>query len=117
VFTGTTAEVWMEPRVTLEEAAAGMGRIYRPGGKDDGGVCFVLGAGNISSIAPMDALYKLFVEDRVVVLKMNPVNEHLGPTSRRRCRPLVEANFLRIVYGGAAGAATSPSTRTSTSCT
>jgi acyl-CoA reductase-like NAD-dependent aldehyde dehydrogenase len=102
VFTGTTAEVWMDPRATLEEVRAGMGRIYRPGGKDDGGVCFVLGAGNISSIAPTDALYKLFVEDRVVVLKMNPVNESLGPILERALAPLVEANHLRIVYGGAA---------------
>jgi len=39
----------------------------------------VLGAGNVSSIGPMDTLYKLFAEGQVVILKMNPVNEYLGP--------------------------------------
>ena len=27
----------------------------------------------------IDSLSKLFVEDKVVVLKMNPVNEYIGP--------------------------------------
>jgi hypothetical protein len=43
----------------------------------------VLGAGNVSSIGPMDALYELFAKDHVVLLKLNPVNEHLGPMVAR----------------------------------
>jgi acyl-CoA reductase-like NAD-dependent aldehyde dehydrogenase len=49
----------------------------------------------------MDAFYKLFVEDQVVVLKMNPVNAYLGPFIETSCRALVDAGFLRVVYGGA----------------
>ncbi len=50
----------------------------------------------------MDALYKLFAEDQVVLLKMNPVNEYLGPFFAEALRPLVERGFVRIVNGGAA---------------
>ncbi|MBW3620705.1 MAG: aldehyde dehydrogenase family protein [Actinobacteria bacterium] len=97
-----TAEVRLDPSVGLEEAEGRMGRIYRPGGKDGGGVRLVLGAGNVSSIPAMDVLYTLFAEDRVCVLKMNPVNEHLGPHLAAALRPLIRDGLLRIVYGGAA---------------
>jgi acyl-CoA reductase-like NAD-dependent aldehyde dehydrogenase len=102
LFPNFTAEVRLDPSVSLEQAEARMGRIYRPGGKDAGGVKLVLGAGNVSSIPAMDVLYALFAEDRVCVLKMNPVNEHLGPHLERALSPLVREGVLRIVYGGAA---------------
>jgi hypothetical protein len=49
----------------------------------------------------MDALYKLFVEGQVVILKMNPVNEYLGPFVDRAFSALSERGFFRVVYGGA----------------
>lgn len=79
----------------LEEQAA----FYRKGG-DEGGVSLVLGAGNVASISPMDVLYKLFIEGRVVLLKMSPVNEYLGPFIEEAFAPLLERGFLRVVYGG-----------------
>jgi acyl-CoA reductase-like NAD-dependent aldehyde dehydrogenase len=92
---GFRAEVWLEPG-----AEPTQGRAYRePGGA--GAVCLVLGAGNVSSIPPMDALYKLFVENEVVLLKMNPVNEHVGPRLERAFGRLVDGGFLAVVYGGA----------------
>jgi acyl-CoA reductase-like NAD-dependent aldehyde dehydrogenase len=95
LFGGTTADVWLEPG-----KPATQGRIYRePAGK--GAVCLVLGAGNVSSIPPMDAMYKLFVDNEVVVLKMNPVNSAAGPHIERAFASLVEAGFLAVVYGGA----------------
>ena len=99
VFAGFTAEVWIEPG-----EAPTQGRIYRDkaaGKSGDGGVGLVLGAGNQSSIGPMDLLYKLYVDDEVVVLKMNPVNEYLGPHIEKAFAPFVERDFLRVVYGGA----------------
>ncbi|MBL9124728.1 MAG: aldehyde dehydrogenase family protein, partial [Planctomycetaceae bacterium] len=65
------------------------------------GLSLVLGAGNVSSIAPTDAFSKLFHEGKVVLLKMNPVNEYLGPIFARAFAPLIDAGFLRIIYGGA----------------
>jgi acyl-CoA reductase-like NAD-dependent aldehyde dehydrogenase len=99
---GVTAEVRLQRHVTLEQAEASIGRIYRPDHEADPGVALVLGAGNVSSIAPLDALYQLFTLDRVVILKMNPVNEVLGPHLADALEPLVRRGFLRIVYGGAA---------------
>src|SRR5687768_388160 len=66
-----------------------------------GATTLILGAGNGSSIPAMDALYKLFVEGRTCVLKMNPVNEWAGPFIQKAFTPLVSRGYLEIVYGGA----------------
>ena len=95
LFAGFSADIWIEPG-----KPATQGRIYREP-KGSGKVALVLGAGNVSSIPPMDFLYKLFVEDEVVVLKMNPVNAVAGPHLARAFKPLIDAGFLAIVYGGA----------------
>ena len=60
----------------------------------------VLGAGNVSSIPTTDAFTKLFQEGRSVLLKMNPVNESLGPVFERAYAPLIDAGYLQIIYGG-----------------
>ncbi|HEV8628824.1 MAG TPA: hypothetical protein VGV61_00805, partial [Thermoanaerobaculia bacterium] len=97
-YAGMVAEVWMRPGVTPETLAEHQAVAYReelPRGK----VALVLAAGNVSSIGPMDALYKLFVDNEVVVFKTHGVNDYLGPLLERGFRPLVEAGYLRIVYG------------------
>ena len=38
-----------------------------------------MGAGNQLPVAALDILHKLIVDDEVVVCKMNPVNDYLGP--------------------------------------
>jgi acyl-CoA reductase-like NAD-dependent aldehyde dehydrogenase len=43
----------------------------------------------------------MFVEGLVCVLKMNPVNEWVGPHLERALQPLISRGYLRIVYGGA----------------
>ncbi|UCH29218.1 MAG: aldehyde dehydrogenase [Myxococcales bacterium] len=99
LFQGFTGEVWMDPEVKLDELGDQQASFYKrksPKGK----VALVLGAGNHSSIGPMDALYKLFVEGQVVVMKMNPVNENVGPFVDQAFAPLSERGFFKIVYGG-----------------
>ena len=103
-FTGFEAEVWMSEGVTAANLPEHQAAIYRKKARGEalpGKVALVLGAGNVSSIGPMDALYKLFVEDQVVVLKMNPVNEYLGPHIIKASQCLIDRGFLRVVYGGA----------------
>jgi acyl-CoA reductase-like NAD-dependent aldehyde dehydrogenase len=99
-FTGLTADVWMELGVTKKNLRENQASIYRT--PHAGKVALVLGAGNVSSIGPLDIFYKLFNEDQVVVCKMNPVNAYLGPLMEVAFRALIDGGYLRIVYGGAA---------------
>jgi acyl-CoA reductase-like NAD-dependent aldehyde dehydrogenase len=96
MFAGTTAEVWIEPG-----KSASQGAIYRDAAKRPVKVALVLGAGNVSSIPPMDFLYKLFVENEVCILKMNPVNADAGPHLEKAFKALIDDGFLAICYGGA----------------
>lgn len=98
-YGGVTADVWMEPGMTAEGLAGTQAVAYHRAPRE-GGVGLVLGAGNVSSIGPMDALYKLFVEDLIVLFKTHPINAYLGPLLEEGMRPLVERGFLRVVYGG-----------------
>jgi acyl-CoA reductase-like NAD-dependent aldehyde dehydrogenase len=99
-YSGLTAEVWMQPGVSVEALPRTMAVAYRQ--KPAGRVALVLGAGNVASIGALDALYKLFVENQVVVFKANPVNAYAGPLMEQAFRSLIEGGYLRIVYGGAA---------------
>jgi hypothetical protein len=100
LWTGLTGEVWMEPGVSASDLPDTQAVTYKPDRDEPGRVALVLGAGNVASIPGMDAMYKLFVDDDVVVLKMNPVNEYLGPLLSEVFSELIEAGFFRIVYGG-----------------
>ena len=99
LFAGLTADVWMEPGVAAADVAASQAVAYRQ--PDAGGVCLVLGGGNLSAIGPLDALGKLFIEKRVVVLKQHPVLGYLQPILERAFAALVRRDYLRIVAGGA----------------
>lgn len=99
-YTGVTADVWMEPGVTAETLSETMAVAYHARERR-GGVALVLGGGNVSSIGPMDVLYKLFVEDLVVAFKTHPANVYLGPLVEEGFKPLIDRGFLRVVYGGA----------------
>jgi aldehyde dehydrogenase (NAD(P)+) len=100
LLNGVSGEVWMQPGVTednLSQFTAGFYQQESP----EGVVSLVLGAGNISSIAPLDVLYKLMAEGRVCLLKMNPVNEYLGPIFEKIFEPFTQLGFVQFVYGGA----------------
>jgi acyl-CoA reductase-like NAD-dependent aldehyde dehydrogenase len=107
-YAGVTADVWMEPGVDAASVPETQAVAYRKpgaGGPGVGGVCLVLGAGNVSSIGALDALTKLFVDSQAVVLKMHPVEDHLRPVLERALAALVEDGCLRIVSGGAGAGA------------
>jgi aldehyde dehydrogenase (NAD(P)+) len=95
---GYSAEVWLRPGVTVEEAKAGLGRRLRDPGPS-GRVALVLGAGNISSIPPLDGLAKLYQDNAVVMIKLNPLNAALEPVLNRALAPFVERGFVRVTSG------------------
>jgi acyl-CoA reductase-like NAD-dependent aldehyde dehydrogenase len=98
LFAGFSCDVRMLPGITAAGVREKQASFY--GKKDpEGGVSLILGAGNVASIPPMDAFYKMFVDGSVCVVKMNPVNEYLGPFYEEALRPLVDAGYLRIAYG------------------
>jgi aldehyde dehydrogenase (NAD(P)+) len=101
LYGGITAETWLQPGIGRGQVGAGAHQASFYKKRDpEGRVSLILGAGNVSSIPPMDLLYKMFVDGSVVLLKMNPVNEYLGPLLERAFRPLIDLGFLAIVYGG-----------------
>jgi aldehyde dehydrogenase (NAD(P)+) len=100
LLNGITAEVWMEPGVTEKNLHQHMAAWYRE--KNPAGhVALVLGAGNIASIAPLDVLYKLLAEGQVCLLKMNPVNEYLGPFLINAFAGFIDAGYVAVAYGSA----------------
>jgi aldehyde dehydrogenase (NAD(P)+) len=98
---GLTGDVWMPPGVSAEEVQATIGGIYRAGTPRESHVGAILGAGNLTSIPVMDVVYKVFVEDQVVVLKLNPITDHLSPVFSEALRALIDRGYLRIVHGRA----------------
>jgi hypothetical protein len=99
-FPQTTAEVFMQPGVTEQSLRASQAAAYADP-EAHAGTALVLAAGNVASLGPRDALSKLFVEGKVVVMKANPVNDYLVPHWDRALGALVEAGVLAIVDGGA----------------
>jgi aldehyde dehydrogenase (NAD(P)+) len=100
LLSGVRAGVWMQPGVTRENLASTMAVWYKQPSPQPR-VAVVLGAGNIAAIAPLDVLYKLIADGAVCILKMNPVNQYLGPILEDALKPLVDGGFLRFAYGGA----------------
>jgi aldehyde dehydrogenase (NAD(P)+) len=100
LYGGFSAEVRFAEGLSPEEARAKQASFYKK--RDpEGGVSLVLGAGNVSSIPPMDALYKMFVDGNTCIVKLNPVNEYLEPHYRTALEPLISRGYLAFVMGGA----------------
>jgi len=98
LFAGFEGWAWMNPGVTESDVRRQMAKAYQT--PQQGRVSLVLGAGNVASMAPCDALHKLFTELHVTLIKMNPVNEYVGPFIEEAFKELIDAGFLRVVYGG-----------------
>ncbi len=100
LLSGFSAEVWLRRGVNPIAARANAG-LAQLDPTRTGGIGAVLGAGNILSIAPLDALYELIANNRVVALKLNPVTDPIEPVLRRVLAPLIDLGVLRILTGGA----------------
>jgi hypothetical protein len=99
LYKGIEGRVLLMAGVDEKTARETQGSFYKRAAPE-GKLALILGAGNVASIPIMDVLEKMFIEGHVCVLKMNPVNEWVGPFLARGLAPLIDRNFLRIVYGG-----------------
>lgn len=98
-FVGFRATTWLQSEIREENLEASLAPAYRS--LEETGTSLVLGAGNVSGIPAADMLTKLCVDNRTVLLKMNPVNECVGPVFERAFAPLIENDLLRIITGDA----------------
>jgi len=102
LMAGVTADVWMQPGITVANLADNTAAAYAtPPEQRSGKIALVLGAGNVAMLSPLDCFQKLFVEHQVVILKMNPVNDYLIDFLQPALWPLIAFGALRIVRGGA----------------
>jgi aldehyde dehydrogenase (NAD(P)+) len=99
LFHGLTAEVWMQDGVTEQNLRQNMAGFYRQA-DPDGAVALVLGAGNVSAIVPLDIADRMINCGQVVICKMNPVNDYLGPIFEDIFAPLIRDGYLAFTYGG-----------------
>src|ERR1700722_12301367 len=101
LLNGYKAQVWIEPGVSAEQARAEAAALYR--GTDPRGseVCLVLGAGNLGTITALDSIDQLYIRGNVCAVKMNPVNEYLGPFYEHIFSAFLSRGCLRLLYGGA----------------
>lgn len=98
-YRGFRAEIRLQSSIESDLSQALLTQEWRR--PAPGKVALVLGAGNVTSIAPMDALTKMVVERKAVLVKTHPVLDSLGPLIERTFSPFIEAGLLRVVSGGA----------------
>ncbi|HEU5485600.1 MAG TPA: aldehyde dehydrogenase family protein [Microlunatus sp.] len=100
LMSGVQAHVLLRSGIDQDAAVDAQAGLYQRDTAEPS-LAVVLAAGNVSSLPITDVLAQLFNEGRVCLLKMNPVNEWFGPLLERALRPLLDAGFVRVVYGGA----------------
>jgi len=62
-------------------------------------ITLILGAGNVSSIPVLDALYHMIAYKSVIYLKLNPVNDYLLPIFTQIFEPFISKGFMIISQG------------------
>ena len=62
-------------------------------------ITLVLGAGNVSSIPVLDALFHMIAYKSVIYLKLNPVNDYLLPIFTQVFDPFITRGFMIITQG------------------
>ncbi|MCG7606781.1 aldehyde dehydrogenase [Mycolicibacterium sp. (ex Dasyatis americana)] len=100
LLSGFSAEVWLQPGIEKAEAIRSAGLAQRDPSRTNG-VGAVLGAGNIFSIAPLDTIYELYANNRVVALKLNPITDPLLPVLTKVLAPFIAVGAVRILTGDA----------------
>lgn len=97
-FLGIEVEQRMLEGETERSVLARAGRAHH--GPTEGGVSLILGAGNVSSIPPLDALQRIYGEGSAALVKLSPVNAWVKPHLERAFAPLIREHMVAFVEGG-----------------
>ena len=62
-------------------------------------ITLVLGAGNVSSIPVLDALFHMIAYKSVIYLKLNPVNDYLLPIFTQVFEPFISRGYMIVTEG------------------
>jgi hypothetical protein len=62
-------------------------------------ITLVLGAGNVSSIPVLDALFHMIAHKSVIYIKLNPVNDYLLPIFLQIFEPFISRGFMVVTEG------------------
>ncbi len=62
-------------------------------------ITLILGAGNVSSIPVLDALFHMIAYKSVIYIKLNPVNDYLLPIFTQVFEPFISRGFMIISEG------------------
>jgi acyl-CoA reductase-like NAD-dependent aldehyde dehydrogenase len=100
LLNGYKAQVWIEPGVSAAQTRTDAAKAYRGSGYDEPGVCLVLGAGNLGTITMLDVIDQLYARGNVCAVKMNPVNDYLGPFYEKIFSEFISRGWLRFSCGG-----------------
>ena len=100
LLSGIRAEVWMQKDVNEDNFDEHIAQVYKTDSQN-GHISLVLGAGNVSSIPPLDVLDRLFAHKSVSLLKVHPVNDYLKEIFANIFEDFISAGYVQIVSGGA----------------
>ena len=70
--------------------------------KHEPSISLILGAGNVSCIPLLDAIYHLVAKRSVVYIKLNPVNEYLLPVYEKVFSNFISSGYMVITKGNVA---------------
>ena len=62
-------------------------------------ITLILGAGNVSSIQVLDALFHMIAYKSVIYMKLNPVNDYLLPIFTQVFEPFISRGYMIITEG------------------
>ena len=93
LWRGFESEVWIQ-----KDKYPTQGNIYHDLNASPA-LSLILGAGNVSSISPLDALNKLYVEGKVCIVKLNPINDYLLEIFNKIFFDLIQDGYLSFIKG------------------
>ncbi len=96
---GFEAEVWLQSGMDEMQLESSAAALYLGTRAHKARTVAILGAGNYSSVGPLDVLTSMFVDGDLAALKLHPLNAYLRPVFAQAFGDLLELEFLILLEG------------------